>query len=85
MTEPTDITAKRKRLADLAHEIKRQRYRFDILISAFQFDEAHELGPEIRKLETEHDRLAAELPAETAPEPVIPTLARPRVARRPRR
>ena len=85
MSEPPDIIAKRARLAELAREISRQRYRFDILISAFQFDEAHELGPEIRKLETEHDRLLASLPAPAPehPEPVTPVLLGRRVARRP--
>jgi hypothetical protein len=86
VTDPADITAKRERLAKLASEISRLRYRFDIAISAFLFDEAHELGPVIRKLETEHDRLAASLPAlePAQPEPVTPVLLRPRrVARRP--
>ena len=86
MTEPADITAKRERLAKLAGDISRLRYRFDIAISAFLFEEAHELGPVIRELETEHDRLAASLPAlePARPEPVTPVLLRrPRVARRP--
>ena len=86
MTEAADITAARARLAELDRELSRLRYRRDIAMSAFLFEEAYEFGQAVGRLEREHDELAASLPAPepTQPEPVTPVLLRPRrIARRP--
>ena len=87
MAAKDEHEAARIRLNQLAAEIARLRYRFDISVAAYIWEEAIELGPKIAALEAEHEKLAASLPAAepAAPEPVIPTLARPRGMRRPRR
>lgn len=77
------LAAKRARLAYIERELARLRYRHDIAMSAFRFEEATALGPAIAALEQERQALAAALPPEAAPEPVIPVLHRR--ARGPRR
>lgn len=78
----------RQRLGEIERELARLRYRHDIAMSAFRFEEATALGPAIAALETERQALAAGLP--TGPEPptgIVPTLLRPRphpARRRPR-
>ena len=77
------LAATRARLADIERELARLRYRHDIAMSAFRFEEATALGPAIAALEQERQALAAGLPAEAAPTPVIPVLhRRPRGPRR---
>ena len=77
------LAAKRARLADIERELALLRYRHDIAMSAFRFEEATALGPAIAALEQERQALAAALPQEAAPESVIPVLHRR--ARGPRR
>jgi hypothetical protein len=82
------FAAKRARLAEVERDLTRLRYRHDIAMSAFRFEEATALGPAIAALEQERQALAASLPA--MPEPptgVVPILLdRGRPARmRPRR
>jgi hypothetical protein len=77
------LAAKRARLAEVERELVRLRYRHDIAMSAFRFEEATALGPAIAELERERQTLAAALPA--VPEPatgVVPVLATPRSLRR---
>ena len=77
-------TAERARLADVERGLARLRYRHDIAMSAFRFEEATALGPAIAALERERQALAAALPpaAEEPPTGVTPTLATPRRGRR---
>jgi hypothetical protein len=75
--------AKRARLAEVERDLARLRYRHDIAMSAFRFEEATALGPAIATLEHERQVLAAALPPAEAPQPTIPMLhRRPRVPRR---
>ena len=80
------IEQTRARLADIDRELTRLRYRHDIAMSAFLFEEATALGRDIAVLERKQQALAADLPsAETAPGAetgVVPVLARPRRLRR---
>ena len=75
--------APRVRLADIERELARLRYRHDIAMSAFRFEEATALGPRLAALERERQALIDALPP---PEPavtgVVPALAAPRRARR---
>ena len=77
------LAAKRARLAEVERELARLRYRHDVAMSAFRFEEATALGPAIAALEQERQSLAAALPPVEAPQPAIPVLHRPpRVPRR---
>jgi hypothetical protein len=78
------LAARRARLAEVERELARLRYRHDIAMSAFRFEEATALGPAIAALEKERQELAALLPAAAEPpQPQIPTLERhPRRIRR---
>jgi hypothetical protein len=71
-------TARRARLAEIDRQLARLRYRHDIAMSAFRFEEAAALGPAIAALETERLQLAAELPHLQPPTGIAPVLARPR-------
>jgi hypothetical protein len=85
MTEKrtTELAALPDRLADIERELARLRYRHDIAMSAFRFEEATALGPRIAALEKERQALAAALPpAEPPPAGVVPSLAAPRRLRR---
>jgi hypothetical protein len=78
----TDAT-QRARLAEVERELWRLRYRHDIAMSAFRFEEATALGPAIAALEAERQALAAALPEPEPATGIIPTLLRkPRRARR---
>jgi hypothetical protein len=68
----------RDRLAEVEREWVRLRYRHDIAMSAFRFEEATALGPVIAALETERQQFAAALPDAEPPTGVTPVLARPR-------
>jgi hypothetical protein len=72
------LTARRIRLAEIDRELTRLRYRHDIAMSAFRFEEATALGPAIAAIEKERERLAAALPDIEPPTGIVPTLARPR-------
>jgi hypothetical protein len=74
--------AQRARLAEIDGELTRLRYRHDIAMSAFRFEEATSLGPAISALEKERAALAASVPPPDPPAGVIPTLATPRMLRR---
>jgi hypothetical protein len=74
-------TAMRARLAEIDHELVRLRYRHDIAMSAFRFEEATALGPAIAALERERQALMDSLPSAAATAPptgIVPELARPR-------
>jgi hypothetical protein len=73
-----DLAAARARLADLDAEIARLRYRHDIAISAFRFEEATALGPAIAALETERHALAEAVPPTPAPTAASPPRLRVR-------
>ena len=69
----------RDRLAEIERELARLRYRHDIAMSAFRFEEATALGPAIAALERERQALRGALPADAEPpKGVVPELARPR-------
>lgn len=70
--------ARRDRLAEIERELARLRYRHDIAMSAFRFEEATALGPAIAALEKERQQLTAALPQIEPPTGVTPVLARPR-------
>ncbi len=70
--------ARRARLGEIDRELVRLRYRHDIAMSAFRFEEATALGPAIAALEKERQQLAAALPHIEPPTGVAPVLARPR-------
>ena len=72
------LSAQRARLAEIDRDLARLRYRHDIAMSAFRFEEATALGPVIAALEKERERLAATLPEIEPPTGIVPTLARPR-------
>jgi hypothetical protein len=78
--------ARRARLAEIERELARLRYRHDIAMSAFRFEEATALGPAIAALDSERQALAAQLPPPAAVPPtgIVPVLADPRTRRRPR-
>jgi hypothetical protein len=75
------IAAKRARLAELDAALARLCARYDLLLSAFRFDEAKALAAEIEAGEPERQELAAGLPPPTEPSPPTPYS----VARRRRR
>ena len=78
------LAAKRARLVEVERELARLRYRHDIAMSAFRFEEATALGPVIAALEKERQALTAVLPAAIEPPTgVVPQLMRSR--RRPRK
>jgi hypothetical protein len=72
------LTARRARLAGIDRDLARLRYRHDIAMSAFRFEEATALGPAIAALEKERTQLAAALPSVEPPTGIVPVLARPR-------
>ena len=72
------LAAHRTRLAEIDRELARLRYRHDIAMSAFRFEEATALGPAIAALEKERQQLGAALPRTEPPTGVAPLLARPR-------
>jgi len=73
------LAAKRARLVEVERELARLRYRHDIAMSAFRFEEATALGPVIAALEKERQALTAVLPAAIEPPTgVVPQLMRPR-------
>jgi hypothetical protein len=74
--------ARRARLAEIDRDLARLRYRHDIAMSAFRFEEATALGPTIAALEKERQTLAARLSPVEPPTGVVPTLAVPRRWRR---
>ena len=82
MTQTAENTARRNRLAEVEREFARLRYRHDIAMSAFRFEEAAALGPAIAALEQERQALVATLPPPPTETPVVPILARPRRRRR---
>jgi len=71
-------TARRARLAEIDRDLNRLRYRHDIAMSAFRFEEATALGPAIAALEKERELLAAALPQVEPPTGIAPILVRPR-------
>jgi len=71
-------TARRARLAEIDRDLTRLRYRHDIAMSAFRFEEATALGPAIAALEKERQLLAAGLPQVEPPTGIVPVLVRPR-------
>lgn len=77
------LAAKRAQLAEIERELARLRYRHDIAMSAFRFEEATALGPTIAAFEQERQALAASLPPAEVPAPVVPVMLRH--PRRPRR
>src|SRR3954447_25212752 len=70
-------TARRARLAEIDRDLTRLRYRHDIAMSAFRFEEATALGPAISTLEQERQRLAAAIPDVEPPTGIVPVLAHP--------
>jgi hypothetical protein len=73
----------RARLAEIERDLAQLRYRHDIAMSAFRFEEATALGPRIAALEREQQALARILPAiDEPPAGVVPTLTLPRRRRR---
>ena len=72
------IGEQRARLAEVERELALLRYRHDIAMSAFRFEEATALGPAIAALEKERQALAAALPAAEPETGVVPVLAQPR-------
>jgi hypothetical protein len=78
LLEPVDIAGRRARLADVEAELARLRYRHDIAMSAFRFEEATALGPALAALENERRALAAELPLPAPETATVPVLGRPR-------
>lgn len=77
MGEETE-TARRARLAELDRELAGLRYRHDVAMSVFRFEEATALGPAIAAVEKERQLLAAALPQVEPPTGTAPILARPR-------
>ena len=79
MFEADRMTATPARLAEIECELARLRYRHDIAMSAFRFEEATALGPAIAALERERQALATALPAAAEPPTgIVPALTRPR-------
>jgi hypothetical protein len=80
-----EVASLRGRLAEVERELARLRYRHDIAMSAFRFEDATALGPAIAALEQERQALASALPVEPVPKAssgVIPQLSQPRRSRR---
>ena len=73
------MTVTRARLAEIERELARLRYRHDIAMSAFRFEEAAALGPAIAAFERERQALETALPAAAEPATgIVPVLTRPR-------
>lgn len=72
------VTEPRARLVEIDRELTRLRYRHDIAMSAFRFEEATALGPAIAALEKERDRLATAFPDAEPPTGIVPVLIQPR-------
>jgi len=77
MSDWDEIAARRVRLGEVERELARLRYRHDIAMSAFRFEEATALGPVIAALEREQHALAQALPKPEPDSGTIPILARP--------
>jgi hypothetical protein len=74
-----DAAAKRGRLRELDAALTRLRAQYDLLMSAFKFDEARALVAQIEAAERERASLAETLPPISAPTPAAPyTVARRR-------
>jgi hypothetical protein len=69
---------RRTRFAEIERDLARLRYRHDVAMSAFRFEEATALGPAIAALEQERQVLAASLPKPEPETGAVPVLARPR-------
>jgi len=82
LDENPKIAIRRVRLAEIEHELARLRYRHDIAMSAFRFEEATALGPAIATLEVERETLITALPPPPSETGMVPILARPRRGRR---
>jgi hypothetical protein len=78
MTDGLDTAQKREQLAAVERELARLRYRHDIAMSAFRFEEATALGPAIAALEQERQALAVAVPPPEPESGTVPVLARPR-------
>jgi hypothetical protein len=79
-----DLARCRARLGEIDRELARLRYRHDIAMSAFLFEEATALGRAIAAVDKERQALAAELPPpdREPPSGIVPALARPHRRRR---
>ena len=77
MDDSRQIAARRARLAEIDRELARLRYRHDIAMSAFRFEEATAIGPAIAALEKERQALDAALPPLDPETGGVPVLARP--------
>jgi hypothetical protein len=79
------MAEQRTRLAAVDDELVRLQARYELAMSAFKFDEASALQPQIAALEAERRILAQSFPPTAAPEPrtgVVPMLGkRPRRGR----
>ena len=82
MGDTSHVADRRTRLIEVERELARLRYRHDIAMSAFRFEEATALGPVIAALEQERQALIAALPPPPSETGVVPALARPRRRRR---
>ena len=82
MSQIRDIGQNQVRLAEVERELVQLRYRHDIAMSAFRFEEATALGPAIAALEQERQGLLAALPLPQSENGVVPVLERPRRGRR---
>jgi hypothetical protein len=85
VTDAAEIAVRRARLASVERELVRLRYRHDIAMSAFRFEEATGFGRALAALEQERHTLAASLPApadEPPPTGIVPLLRQPRRRRR---
>jgi hypothetical protein len=74
------VSAEERRLAELDAALARLRGQYDMLMNAFEFEEASLLAPAIEATERERKTLASALPAE--PPPVPYTVSRRRRRRR---
>ena len=80
MDDNLPIAARRGRLSEVERELARLRYRHDIAMSAFRFEEATALGPAIAPLEQERQALITALPPVPIETGRVPVLTRPRGA-----
>ena len=79
-----ELEAIRARLAVVEHELAERVAHHDLAMSAFKFDEAHEMQQQIAALEEEWAELVAALPA-IAPSPPsgpVPVMIRGRPGQR---
>jgi hypothetical protein len=77
-----DLARQRTRFAEVERDLARLRYRHDIAMSAFRFEEAATLGPAIAGLEQERQALIASLPPTRPETGLVPIFVRPRRLRR---